>query len=135
MEKKAPALPVDLQLPTKGPAIKSYGAQEETNKTEEEEVDVKPKARWVSAFQEVDESKPDESDLIKSEPVEEKPAEALSTIPEVPKEPTTEAAESAKQSETEKIVTLKSEKSSSKKPVVFKKRKNEGQNLRERLDD
>ena len=143
VEKIAPIKPVDLQLPSKGPVNKSYAIQLETPNQIKEEVPEKPKPKWVSAFQAVDDTNPtDEVAVssptagIKSEPIDETPSLASFTAVETKvKEPAPVTSES--KTETEKIVTLKSEKSSSKKSstVFFKKRKNDGQNMRERLDD
>ena len=121
---------IDLQLPNSSGLIATKFENPIENQLENEQIEEKPKPKWNPiGFQSVDV----ETNEIKVEPVLVEQQEIKTEIETVSN--LFESAVEKKEHQIEKVVTLDGMFKSNKKPVAFKKRKNDSIQLRQKTDD
>ena len=121
---------IDLQLPNSSGMIATKFENPIENQLENETIEEKPKPKWNPiGFQSVNV----ETNEIKLEPVVVEKQEIKTEIESVSN--LFESVVDKKEHQIEKVVTLDGIFKSNKKPVAFKKRKNDTIQLRQKTDD
>ncbi len=121
---------IDLQLPDSSGLIATKFENTIENQFENETIEEKPKPKWNPiGFQSI----VVETNEIKVEPVEVEQKEIKTEIESVSN--LFESVVEKKEHQIEKVVTLDGMFKSNKKPVAFKKRKNDAIQLRQKTDD